>query len=134
MKVYVGVTGGRTYNKYRTITRIVTQLRDDYGGKLVVVHGCAPGADSLASKACKVLGVAQRRFPANWEEHGTAAGPIRNRDMAAFLRGRLDRGHEVMLISFPGGTGTADMIAVSKKLEIEVIDHEDFIKHMEVSR
>lgn len=48
------------------------------------------GADKLAGKVAARMGFPVRRFPANWYEHGPAAGPMRNRRMAR--EGRPDEG------------------------------------------
>lgn len=47
--------------------------------------------------------VAYLNYPADWEKHGRAAGPIRNEKM-------LIVGTPDMVLAFPGGRGTADMI------------------------
>lgn len=44
-----------------------------------------------------------RTFRANSRKHGRAAGPIRNQQM-------LDEGKPHLVVAFPGGTGTADMV------------------------
>ncbi len=52
-------------------------------------------------------------YEADWHEHGRAAGPIRNARMIA--EGRPD-----LVIAFPGGRGTADMVSRARKAGIEV--------------
>jgi hypothetical protein len=47
----------------------------------VIIHGAARGADTIAGEIAKELGLAVRAFPADWDRHGRAAGPIRNRQM-----------------------------------------------------
>lgn len=47
----------------------------------IVVHGAAPGADTLAGEEATTLGFEVRRYPADWTKHGNAAGPIRNQQM-----------------------------------------------------
>lgn len=66
-----------------------------------VVQGGAAGADLLAQQWAKARGVLREEFPARWQEHGRAAGPIRNQAMA-------DAGADGC-IAFPGGRGTRDM-------------------------
>jgi hypothetical protein len=51
--------------------------------------------------------------PADWEKWGTAAGPKRNQMM-------LDQKPDIVL-AFPGGRGTADMIARAEQAGVEVI-------------
>lgn len=68
----------------------------------VIVHGGAPGADSLGGDiAGRVLGHEVEVHPAQWSKHGKSAGPIRNQEM-------LDSGIQ-FAIGFRGGRGTADM-------------------------
>lgn len=49
--------------------------------KLVVVHGAARGADSLAGAMAEYLGVEVVPVPADWKTYGKSAGPIRNQKM-----------------------------------------------------
>jgi hypothetical protein len=68
----------------------------------VIVHGGAPGADSLAGDISgRVLGHDVEVHPAQWSKYGKAAGPIRNQEM-------LDSGIQ-FAIGFAGGRGTDDM-------------------------
>jgi hypothetical protein len=46
-----------------------------------VVHGASKGADELAHKAARELGMRVEPFRADWKTHGNAAGGIRNQDM-----------------------------------------------------
>ena len=50
-------------------------------GVEVVIEGEAPGADTLAREAALQLGFPVMAFPADWEKHGRAAGPLRNQRM-----------------------------------------------------
>lgn len=71
--------------------------------QLVIIHGAAPGADGCAAAWASANGVATRAFPADWKTHGMAAGPVRNRQM-------LDEGKPDLVIAFPGGAGTRNMV------------------------
>jgi hypothetical protein len=48
----------------------------------MVIHGGCRGIDNAAHQACEGLWPV-KVCPANWAKHGKAAGPIRNREMAA---------------------------------------------------
>lgn len=48
-----------------------------------ICHGGARGADSLAGEWAEANGIPVTVYPADWERHGRAAGPIRNREMLA---------------------------------------------------
>lgn len=69
----------------------------------LVIHGDAPGADSLAGWWAEVRGAQNVRCPANWRLHGRKAGPMRNTAMLAL--------NPDLVVAFPGGTGTADMVS-----------------------
>jgi hypothetical protein len=80
----------------------------------IVIHGAARGADTLADKWARAHGVTVESYPADWDRHGRAAGPIRNTEM-------LDRKPDVV-IAFPGGPGTADMVRKARAAGITVIE------------
>lgn len=112
------VCGGRNYTNYSA----VMQALNDHLGPFadldpVVVTGGAPGADRLAERAAQELGLKTEVFPADWGKLGRAAGPIRNRQM-------LDAGSDVV-IAFPGGRGTADMVRAARERGITVINEGD---------
>ncbi|GAA4928865.1 hypothetical protein GCM10023224_05250 [Streptomonospora halophila] len=94
------VTGGRDYGDADTVERA---LRGHLPGPHTIVHGGAPGADRLAHSVARGLDWELEPHPADWERHGRAAGPIRNVEMA--------RAGADLCIAFPGGRGTADMVA-----------------------
>jgi UDP-N-acetylmuramoylalanine-D-glutamate ligase len=52
-------------------------------------------------------------YPADWKLHGKSAGHIRNQQM-------LDESKPDIVIAFPGGRGTANMIKRAKKAGVEV--------------
>ena len=90
------------------------------GDPAVILHGDADGADALASyiiiewaKDCGIWGL--ERFPADWDKHGKAAGPIRNAQM-------LTEGKPDICLAFPlpGSKGTWDMIRKANEAGIEV--------------
>ena len=65
-----------------------------------VVSGGATGADAGGEAWARKRGIPVKRFPADWNTHGRAAGPIRNRQMAEHAEG---------VVIFPGGRGTDSM-------------------------
>lgn len=93
------VCGGRNYSDQH---RLFSEL--DGEGISVVIHGCASGADMLAVLWAVQMGIPVVAFPADWDKHGRAAGPIRNKQM-------LDDGKPDIVIAFPGGRGTENMIS-----------------------
>lgn len=79
-----------------------------------LIHGGALGADTLAGQWAQTRGVQEVKCAANWTKHGKGAGPIRNRRM---LELKPD-----IVIAFPGGRGTADMVKVAKEASIMVVE------------
>lgn len=79
-----------------------------------IIHGAALGADSLADAWALTRGIPSKRFPADWVQHGKAAGPIRNAQM---LAEKPD-----VVVAFPGEKGTADMVKKSRAAGIQVIE------------
>jgi hypothetical protein len=82
-----------------------------------VISGCAPGMDQLGITWALCNNVPVDRFPADWNKHGKAAGPIRNQEMA-------DNADALIAIRKDNSRGTTDMInrARSKGLKVFVKD------------
>ena len=74
-----------------------------------IVQGGATGADYIAKQWAIDHKIDQVEFLADWKKYRKAAGPIRNKEMLAFLLAKRDDGYKVMYIAFPGGDGTANM-------------------------
>lgn len=81
-----------------------------------IVSGMAKGADNLGVAWARFIGLPCAEFPADWEEHGRAAGPIRNAEMAEYADA---------LVAFWDGKsrGTKNMIdqAIKRSLLVKVI-------------
>lgn len=96
---------------------IQATLRDHIVGSptsYTLIHGNANGADRMAGYLGAAWGMRVISFPADWDKHGRAAGPIRNQQM-------LDEGKPSLVLAFNLGTpGTNDMISRAKKAGIEV--------------
>jgi hypothetical protein len=72
------VTGSRDWKDEKAIERELKKLPQG----TVIIHGACPtGADALADKIAMKLGFKLRRYPADWENKGKSAGPIRNSAM-----------------------------------------------------
>lgn len=73
------------------------------------------GADKLAGKWAESVEIPVRVFRANWRLHGGAAGPIRNGQM-------LRDGKPDLVIAFPGGRGTANMIQQARAAGVKIYE------------
>lgn len=95
------ICGGRNYVLTQADAKWLDGLRQSLP-ITEIIHGDATGADAGAKKWATLRGVPQRAFPADWNCYGSPAGPMRNQVMAEIAE---------VCIAFPGGRGTADMIA-----------------------
>ena len=77
--------------------RIAAELLARSGGRLVhlVLHGGARGADAAIGRAAQQLGWSALVMPAQWQLHGRAAGPIRNRELLQQAPGQRRRKRQV---------------------------------------
>ena len=104
------VCGGRNYSDRTTVTRILGTLDSR---TTTIIHGNAPGADRLAATIAADYGFRVESYPADWDTHSRAAGPIRNQQM-------LDAGAD-LVIAFPGGRGTTDMSNRAQRAGVPVL-------------
>jgi hypothetical protein len=100
---------------------IATHLLRASNGRIVqaLLHGAARGADHAIASAADQLGWPQIACPAAWQQHGRAAGPIRNRQMldrSLDLAAALPLGAALLVIAFPGSCGTASLVDQAKRL------------------
>lgn len=84
-----------------------------YGPIHHMVTGGASGVDSIAHALALTLGLVASVIPALWGKYGDAAGPIRNRQI-------LEKFDVDVVLAFPGGNGTADMIGLAEAAGIPV--------------
>lgn len=112
------VCGGRDFSDRGRVYRALDAVNAAGRGVDVIVHGDARGADALARDWAGERKVAQAVFPADWSSHGRAAGPIRNQVM-------IDVGRPDAVLAFPGGRGTADMVARCRRHGVAVISEQE---------
>lgn len=113
------VCGGRDYGdagiEMATIRLTLLALHEGPDGPIThLFHGNARGADSEAARLCRDFRIPTFACPANWKKHGKRAGPIRNQNM---LGNQPD-----IVVAFPGGRGTADMVRRAKSGGFRVIE------------
>jgi ABC-type Fe3+-hydroxamate transport system substrate-binding protein len=110
----VVVCGGRDFTDSDLVFRTLNELHDATP-ITDLAHGGAPGADTIAGQWMLRTGRQPVVFLADWGKHGRAAGPIRNAKMLAELNPDL-------VVAFPGGRGTADMVAMAKAAGVKVME------------
>lgn len=108
------VCGGRDYTDrdhvYRELDRLHKRLMID-----VVIEGDASGVDRMAGYWARKNRVDNRKFKADWARLGKAAGHVRNRQM-------LEIGQPHLVVAFPGGRGTANMVKQARDAGLDVIE------------
>ena len=104
--------------------RVAAELLARSGGRLVhlLLHGGARGADAAIARAAHQLGWCSLVMPAQWQQHGRAAGPIRNRELLhqaiarAVAHSSPGSMASVLVVAFPGGAGTASLVQQARRL------------------
>lgn len=106
------VTGGRSFDGVAVLTTL-DELDEGQGPFNVIIHGGNGNTDHAASRWAMTHRRGLQVFEADWEKRGKAAGPIRNQQM-------LDEGKPDLVVAFPGGRGTTDMVRKSVKASVDV--------------
>jgi YspA, cpYpsA-related SLOG family len=105
------VCGGRTFKNRRLVYEALDILHRV--GIDCIIEGGASGADMLGRQWAHSAAVPIETFYADWDMYGPGAGPMRNARMLA--EGKPD-----IVLAFPGGPGTADMVRRAKAAGIYV--------------
>jgi UDP-N-acetylmuramoylalanine-D-glutamate ligase len=104
------VCGGRDYDDKTLMFKVLDSLPKI----TLLIAGDAKGADQMAHYWAAMREVTSKKYAAEWRVYGPAAGPIRNQVM-------LERGKPELVVAFPGGRGTADMVSRAKKAGVKVM-------------
>jgi hypothetical protein len=108
MKVIIA--GGRDFNDYLLLLHAVVKANFDI---TEVVSGGAKGADALGELFARDMDIPLALFPADWDKHGRAAGPIRNGEMAGYA--------DALIAMWDGkSSGTRNMINQAKDRGLKV--------------
>ena len=103
------VCGGRDFDDYERVKEVLDKLEISR-----IIHGNAKGADILGDRYARERGIERIIYPANWDI-GKRAGYVRNSLM-------LNHGKPDIVVAFPGGRGTAMMVDIAQKGNVEVIN------------
>ena len=104
------IAGGRHYS---LTAEDVDELDHLHRSIDEIVSGGAQGADKSGEAYAFYRKIPVKRFPADWQTHGRAAGPIRNKAMAEYADA---------VALFPGGKGTASMFREAKAAGLTIYD------------
>lgn len=106
------VCGGRDFDNWSLLDMTLIRICWDVE-EIIIIEGGARGADFLARVWAKHCGFEYEEYPADWNKYGKSAGYIRNKQM-------LTEGDPDLVVAFPGGKGTADMIKQAREAGVEV--------------
>lgn len=107
------VCGGRHFHNQEIVDKVLTHIRNSDGIDQII-EGGAMGADLGGRNWAWHTRTEFRTFMADWSQ-GRKAGPIRNQKM-------LDEGCPDLVVAFPGGPGTADMVRRARKAGVPVLE------------
>lgn len=116
------ICGGRHLSTTEVVNYLLQYAQSDITERLgskawpvtLVIHGGANGADEGAWRWANIENITAHVYRADWKKHGKAAGPIRNRAM-------LEKGKPDLVIAFPGGNGTKNMVVQAEEAGVPVI-------------
>lgn len=110
------IAGSRTITDYRWVAGAIAD-----SGIVVteVVSGGCRGVDAFGERWARERGIAVRVFKPDWDRHGKAAGPIRNRQMIDYV------GPSGALVAVWDGQsrGTADVIRQAQAAGLRVFTY-----------
>jgi hypothetical protein len=110
------VCGDRDWVDGDLLGRTLDFFGYQFAWDFVLVHGGARGADLMAGQWAASRRVKVDCFPAEWDRHGKAAGPIRNQRM-------LDSGIDLVVAfhdDIRNSKGTKHMVGIARKAGVPV--------------
>lgn len=110
------IAGSRSFKDYNFLKESVNKLNLNI---TEIISGCALGADRLGEMYALINKIPVKKFPADWNKFGKAAGSIRNEEMAKY-------GEILIAFCINNSSGTLNMINFAKQYGLIV--HEVHIK------
>ena len=108
------ICGGRNFSNEEMFNSAMGDLIRLRGMPRRIIQGGARGTDTFAIKWAARHALEICTVEADWLTRGKAAGPMRNAKML---------GHNPhLVVAFPGGLGTADMVRRSRKAGVDVAE------------
>lgn len=112
------IAGGRDFMDYNLLKEKVNKILQEkrVSHKIVIISGCARGADTLGLRYASENAFDVEEYPADWDKYGKKAGYMRNVEMA--------KDADALIAFWDGKSkGTKHMIdiATERNLPIRVI-------------
>jgi hypothetical protein len=108
------ICGGRDFTDQGMFDSAMSDLIQLKGMPARVIEGGALGADTMAREWAKRHSLKVQTCEAFWHIYGRSAGVIRNQGML--------RLNPHLVVAFPGGRGTADMVRRSRNAGVDVAE------------
>ena len=109
------IAGGRDFMDYNLLKEKTNKILQEkrVSHKIVIISGCARGADTLGLRYASENTFDVEEYPADWDKYGKKAGYMRNVEMAE---------NADALIAFWDGKskGTKHMIDISKERNLPI--------------
>ena len=121
------VCGSRDFTDEDIIFTILDGIYRRHGAP-EIIEGGAPGADTIAAEWAGSSGLVLHHFPADWEQYGKAAGPIRNKQM--LVEGKPDLVLAFVNKSLLDSRGTANMVGLARMAGVKtyVIEGDNYME------
>jgi len=107
------IAGSRSFNDYEVFEDSMDEL-SYFLHPTMILSGLAHGADTMALQWAAEEDLPVKKFPADWDKYGKAAGPIRNQYMA-------DEANALVAFWDGESRGTKSMIDLALKAGLIVI-------------
>jgi len=107
------ICGSRNWTSWSLIQNFLDKFKAQHG-QFELIHGDCRGADKMGAYLANKMNMKVTAFPADWNTHGKAAGPIRNKQM---IDDKPD-----YVVAFKGHTsvGTKNLINIARSANIKV--------------
>jgi hypothetical protein len=113
------ICGSREFDDYEFLRdkcdKILSRKAADPTEEIVIVSGCAKGADTLGERYASERGYQVLRYPAQWDKYGKSAGFRRNKEMAEVSNACI-----AFLSLTSENRGTKNMISTALKMNLLV--------------
>lgn len=73
-EIRLAIVGSRNFPHLDAVRAVIASLKPVF----IIISGGAKGVDSVAIDEARKCGFKTEVYPADWNKHGKAAGPIRN--------------------------------------------------------
>jgi hypothetical protein len=113
--VRILVCGGRDFEDEAYVEKMLDRLLAARGPFERLIHGDARGVDRMAGKWARGHGILEWDFLPEWHRVDQRDGLSRNQRM--IIAGAPD-----LVVAFPGGMGTENMVEQAKAADIEIIE------------